>query len=145
MATTVLVDDRLLIEELLVGMRRGRRQPALHTTTTWWYRACRAAVVGAGGHLSGPFEQVGAAHQEQAILALLDLPPEIGLPDPRLTVPAMARLAATHPKLNLINLEAAAAALTLSAEVWLSEPTARGVLPDVLDGVGVRWRAVPVS
>ncbi len=145
MAPAVLIDDRLLIEELLVGLRRGRRQPALHTTTTWWYRACRAAVVGAGGHLSGPFEQVEHGDQEQAILALLDLPPEIGLPDPRLTVPAMAGLAAAHPKLNLLNLEAAAAALTLPAEVWLSEPAARGVLPAVLDDEGVRWRMVPLA
>ncbi len=145
MATTVLVDDRLLIEELLVGLPRRRRQVSLHTTTTWWYRACRAAVVGAGGHLSGPFGQVDPAHQEQAILALLDLPTEIGLPDPRLTVPVMARLAATHPKLNLLNLEAAAAGVTLAAEIWLSEPATKGVLPDVLDGEGVRWRAVPLA
>lgn len=57
----------------------------------------------------------------------------------------MARMAADHPKLNLLNLEAAAAALTLSAEVWLSEPATRGVLPDVLDGEGIRWRVVPVA
>lgn len=30
----------------------------LHTTIYWYYRACRADVLGAGGHLSGPFQQL---------------------------------------------------------------------------------------
>ena len=50
----VVVDDRLLIEELLVGLGDSS-DAALHTTSYWYYRACRAAVIGAGGHLSGPF------------------------------------------------------------------------------------------
>ncbi|HRE01590.1 MAG TPA: hypothetical protein PLV68_09835, partial [Ilumatobacteraceae bacterium] len=58
-ASAIILDDRLLIEELLVGLDvEGER----HTTTYWYYRACRAAVSGAGGHLSGPFLGLDIAH-----------------------------------------------------------------------------------
>jgi hypothetical protein len=138
----VVLDDRLLIEELLVGLQRGRRRPSMFTTSCWYYRACRAAVAGAGGHLSGPFEQLAASEQEQAILSLLELREDIALPDPRATVPAMADTSRRHAHLNLLNLEAVAAARLLSASVWLSAPAAAGVLPAVLDAEGVRWQSV---
>lgn len=144
-ATAVLLDDRLLIEELLVGLELGRRSPTLSTTAYWYYRACRAAVAGAGGHLSGPFERLPARQQEHAILSLLELREDIGLPDPRDTVPVMARLAGRYPKLNLLNLEAVAAAMELDAEVWLSTAAAAGVLPNVLDAEQVPWRRVEVA
>lgn len=141
-ASSVLLDDRLLIEELLVGLAWGRRHLELYTTSYWYYRACRAAVAGAGGHLSGPFEQLSSQQQEQAILSLLDLRGDIALPDPRTSVPVMAQIAGRHPKLNVLNLEAVAVAVVLSAEVWLSAPAAAGVLPEVLDAEDVRWKAV---
>ena len=139
------MDDRLLIEELLVGLDLGRRRPAVYTTTYWYYRACRAAVVGAGGHLSGPFDRLAVAEQERAILSLLELRDDIGLPDPRETVPLMAELSRRHPKLNLLNLEAAAAARLFGAEVWLSPPAADGILPGVLDREDLQWRTVEVA
>jgi hypothetical protein len=138
----VVLDDRLLVEELLVGLHRGRRRPALFTTSCWYYRACRAAVVGAGGHLSGPFEKLGTEEQERAILSLLELREDIGLPDPRQTVPVMAELARRHTHLNLLNLEAAACAMVLGAEVWLSAEASRGVLPAVLEAQGATWKIV---
>lgn len=141
----VLVDDRLLVEELLVGLGRGRRRPSLFTTSYWYYRACRAAVVGAGGHLSGPFERLGAEEQERAILSLLELREDIGLPNPRETVPVMADVARRHTQLNLLNLEAAASALVLGSEVWLSEEAAKGVLPDVLEAEGASWKVVSLG
>lgn len=140
--TTVLIDDRLLVEELLVGLRWGRRSPSIYTTSYWYYRACRAAVAGAGGHLSGPFELVPLEQQETAILSLLELREDIGLPDPRAAVPVMARLAARHTKLNVLNLEAVAAASVLDAEVWLSPQGAAGVLPAVLGAERVAWQTV---
>ena len=138
----VVLDDRLLIEELLAGLPRPRRRPRLFTTSYWYYRACRAAVAGAGGRLSGPFEQLAEPEQQRAILSLLELRDDIGLPDPRVTVPAMAELARRHPQLNLLNLEAAAAGVTLVAEVWLSPAASAGVLPGVLDSEGIRWRTI---
>jgi len=136
------LDDRLLIEELLVGLPRRRRRPTLFTTSYWYYRACRAAVAGAGGHLSGPFEQLAELDQERAILRLLELRNDVGLPDPRATVPLMADVARRHAQLNLLNLEAVATAHVLRASLWLSAPAASGVLPAVLDSEGLRWTVV---
>jgi hypothetical protein len=141
----VILDDRLLIEELLVGLGRARRRLEFHTTTYWYYRACRAAVAGAGGHLSGPFEQLAAMEQERAIVSLLELRVDIGLPDPRVMVPRMVDIAVRHPRLNLLNLEAVAFARAVAGTVWLSEQSAAGVLPAVLASEGLSWtaRAIP--
>jgi hypothetical protein len=146
LATTplVILDDRLLIEELLVGLAKSRRRIELFTTSYWYYRACRAATAGAGGHLSGPFEQLAPSDQELAILSLLELRDDIGLPDARATVPAMAVIARRHPRLNLLNLEAVAAASTLGATIWLSEESATGLLPQTLDAEGIGWATVPI-
>jgi hypothetical protein len=139
----VIVDDRLLIEELLVGLAKGRRV-VLHTTAYWYYRACRAAVLGAGGHLSGPFERLEKDEQERAILSLLELRSDILLPDPRQTVPRMARIAKRHPRLNLLNLEAVAIGQLLGGTIWLSREAADGVLPAVLDQEHVAWQTVTI-
>jgi hypothetical protein len=139
---TIILDDRLLIEELLVGLdEEGER----HTTTYWYYRACRAAIAGAGGHLSGPFLGLDAPHQATAIRSLLSLPDIIGLPDARITVPMMAELSGRHPRLNLMNLEAAATGLVLNATMLLSIEAARGVLPEILDAENIRWRTVEIG
>lgn len=138
----VILDDRLLIEELLIGLDVDGE---LHTASYWYYRACRAAVSGAGGHLSGPFQGLGAARQGAAIRSLLRLPDAIGLPDPRSTVPMMAELSERHPRLNLLNLEAAAAGLTLGATVLLSTEASRGLLPAVLDREHIPWRTVEIN
>jgi len=139
---TIILDDRLLIEELLVGLsEKGER----HTTTYWYYRACRAAVGGAGGHLSGPFLGLDDPHQAAAIRSLLSLPDAIGLPDARSTVPVMAELSDRHPRLNLMNLEAAASGLVLDATLLLSVEATRGVLPSILDAEKIRWRTIEIN
>ena len=140
----VVLDDRLLIEELLIGTKRGRKPVLLATTKYWYYRACRAAVAGAGGHLSGPFAQVDAHYQARAIQSLLELRLDITLPDARETVPLMATIAQRHPRLNVLNLEAVATAIHLNATVWLSLESAAGVLPDVLDWESIAWVTVPI-
>ena len=138
----IVLDDRLLIEEMLAGLEvKGHR----HTTTYWYYRACRAAVAGAGGHLSGPFVGLDPAHRAAAIRSLLVLPETIALPDPRSTVPVMAELSERHPRLNLMNLEAAAAGLVLNATLLLSTEASRGVLPEVLDAEQIEWRVVEIE
>lgn len=139
----VVLDDRLLIEELLVGL--SRRRVELHTTSYWYFRACRAAVIGAGGHLSGPFVGLEASDQERAIVSLLELRSDIALPDPRPTVPAMAQLARRHPRLNVLNLEAVAVGALLGATIWLSQEATTGVLPQILDSEGVAWRSLEVG
>ena len=128
-----------------MGLPEVAAARSLHTTTYWYYRACRAAVAGAGGHLSGPVQELAGDEQRRAILSLLDLRPDIGLPDPRSTVPAMVDLAGRHPRLNLVNLEAVAVARLLSGAVWLSEQAAEGILPPVLDAEGIAWRTVRIG
>lgn len=66
-------------------------------------------------------------------------PDEIGLPDSRVLVPAMVEIAGRHPRLNVLNIEAAAAARLLRARVLLSPPAAGGVLAPVLDMEGIPW------
>lgn len=139
---SLILDDRLLIEELLVGLGRPGQ---LHTTTYWYYRACRAAVVGAGGHLSGPFLGLDASEQARAIRSLLVLRDDIRLADPRATVPVMAELSERHPRLNLLNLEVAASAQVVGAKVLLSSPASKGVLPTVLDAESVTWEIVDLT
>ena len=138
----VVLDDRLLVEELLVGIRRP--DVILHTTSYWYYRACRAAVLGAGGHLSGPFRELQTLEQERAIRSMLQLPEDIGLPNTRQLVPIMVEVAGRHPKLNLLNLEAVAAVQALDATLWLSREAADGVLPAVLDVEHLTWEVVAV-
>ena len=138
----IVLDDRLLIEELLVGIDADGER---HTTSYWYYRACRAAVAGAGGHLSGPFLGLNDHHQATAIRSLLLLPDAIALPDPRSTVLVMAELAERHPRLNLLNLEAAATGLVLDATILLSIEAARGVLPEILDAENIKWRTVEIG
>ena len=139
----VIIDDRLLIEELLVGL--GRDEPVvMHTTFYWYYRACRAAALGAGGHLSGPFQQLAQAQQERAILSLLELRSDILLPDSLPVVPRMARIAKRHPRLSLLNLEAVAVGQVLAGTLWLSIEAASGVLPAVLDEEHVHWRTFEI-
>jgi hypothetical protein len=136
----VVIDDRLLIEELLVGIRRPGVQ--LHTTGYWYYRACRAAVLGAGGHLSGPYRSLQRVEQERAISAMLRLPEEIGLAPTRELVPLMVEISGRHPRLNLLNIEAVAASRVLSATVWLSPEAAGGVLPTILEAENLTWQRV---
>ena len=101
-------------------------------------------MIGAGGHLSGPFLGLDQPRQAQAVLTLLQLPDHIGLPEPRLVVPAMANLALRHPRLSLLHLEAVAAGRTLGATVWLSNAAASGILPAALDAEGVDWQVVEI-
>lgn len=139
----VVLDDRLLIEELLVGL--GQSEFNFHTTTYWYYRACRAAVVGAGGHLSGPFRELPPLEQQRAIASILQLPEDIGLPESRRVVPVMVDVAGRNPKLNLLNLEAVATARFLNATTWLSPESAKGILPSVLDSESLSWVTIALD
>jgi len=139
----VLIDDRLLVAHLL-GAWRPRRRAVVHTTAYWYYRACRAAVAGGAGQLSGPFTALGHEDQAAAIQAILSLPDDVGLPEPRALIPHMVGVHARHRLLNLLNIEAAAAARLLGARVVISAPAAQGLLPGVLDAEGIRWEAVDV-
>ncbi len=76
---------------------------------------------------------------------MLRLPEEIGLSWPRHVVPIMVTVAGRHPRLNVLNLEAIAAALWLRATVWLSPEGASGILPDVLSAEDLAWETITPS
>lgn len=140
MKRVLLLDDHALIDEILTESISARApNSSLLTTSYWYYRACRGAVLGAGGQLSGPFEQLAADMQKAAIATLLTLPDHIELPDPRTTVPLMVAVGGRHPKLNLLNLEAVAVGIDSGAHVLLAERAARGILPNVLEAEHVAW------
>ena len=136
---TLLIDDRLLVAHLVGAALDLPEHDSLITTSYWYYRACRAAVSGGSGQLSGPFRALNAMRQGEAIAAMLRLPDNIGLPDPRLLVPEMVAIQRRHPQLNLLNIEAAAAARLLVGHVALSSPAAAGVLPAILEAERIEW------
>ena len=142
---SVLLDDRLLVAHLLGAAAAIPRSSALHTTGYWYYRACRAAVAGAAGQLSGPFAALQPDEQARAIQGLLELPERIALPESRRLVPEMAEVAYRRPQLNLLNVEATAAARMLQARVLLSPASARGILAATLDDEGVAWQTVALA
>ena len=140
-ASNVILDDRLLIEEILVGLNlKGNR----YTTSYWFYSVCRGASAGAGGHLAGLFLGFDEHHQASAIRSMRSLPDTISLPESRATVPVMAELSERHPRLNPVNLEAAAAGLLLRATILLSVEASRNVLPEVRDAENIKWRTLEI-
>ena len=76
---------------------------------------------------------------------MLALPDDVTLPDPRLLVPEMVAMQERHPDLNLLNIEAAAAASVLDARVLLSARAAEGLLADVLTAERLSWRVVEIG
>jgi hypothetical protein len=102
-------------------------------------------MAGGAGELPGPFARLEAAEQAIAIQAMLSLPDDIDVPDPRLLVPEMVAMHQRHSELNVLNVEAAAAARLLDARVLLSPRAADGVLPEVLTLEGITWRVVDVG
>jgi len=141
----ILLDDRILIATLAGEHVALDWRAESFTTSYFYYRACRAFVLGAAGQLSGPFELLDDDRKARATATLLTLPDNIGLPVPRQIVPVMAGVHRRHPHLNVLNTEAAAAALLLDAEMQLSPPTASGQLESVLADEGIAWRIIELA
>ncbi|HVC68704.1 MAG TPA: hypothetical protein VNC61_00425 [Acidimicrobiales bacterium] len=73
---------------------------------------------------------------------MMALPDDVGLPDPRQIVPVMVDLQRRHPNLNVLNTEAAAAALLLRAKLVLCPVTAGGQLETVLRAENIPFQTV---
>lgn len=120
---THLVDDRVL-SGLLRGGAPPRPQEAVYTTGCWYVRLCQAALSSpVSGALSGPFTELPPRLLPQALQTLLELPDEIGLVSLRTLAPLIGRLRTRHRQLNLLSVEALAAALHLNADVYLLTPS----------------------
>jgi hypothetical protein len=121
-----LVDDQILGTVLRGETPRPLRRIQIATTGYWYVRLCQA-VLGAAertGALSGPFAELPATLRERAVAALLELPDDIELLSLRTLAPDIGQLRRRHA-LNVLAIEALAAALRLGAEVFLSVPSPR--------------------
>jgi hypothetical protein len=120
------VSVALIDDQLLGAVLRGRRPRALaskdlYTTGYWYVRLCHA-VLGAqerDGTLSRPFGELPDKVRERALAAVLELPDNIGLLSLRQLGPTIAQLR-QHHQLNILSIEALAAATHLKASVYLS-------------------------
>ena len=124
--TTALVDDQLLGRVLRGSQPRALRRATVFTTGYWYVRLCQA-VLGAAqrpGVLSGPFAELPDELRERAVAAVVELPDAIGLVSLRELGPVIGRLRARHA-LNVLGMEALAAATYLAADVYLSAPAPR--------------------
>ena len=96
----------------------------LFTTGYWYVRSCQAVLNAQDrtGVLSRPFVDLPTQLRDRAILAVLELPTEIGMVSLRELGPSIARLR-QHHQLNILNIEALAAASHLNATVFVSAPS----------------------
>ena len=120
---TQLVDDRVLAGVLQGGAPLDPGQP-VYTTGCWYVRLCQAALSSTvSGTLSGSFAELPPKLIPRALHSLLELPDEIGLVSLRTLAPLIGWLRSRHRQLNLLSVEALAAALHLNADVYLLTPS----------------------
>jgi DNA-binding transcriptional ArsR family regulator len=122
---TQLIDDQLL-SRVLRGGAPPKRREAVYTTGYWYVRLCQAVLGTAerSGVLSSSFSALPAPTRERALSRLLELPDTIGLLSLRELGPTIGHLRQRHD-LNVLGIEALAAALHLGADVYLSAPSPR--------------------
>jgi len=119
----VVIDDHLLLRILLDDEPTGLRRAvgAVFTTGLWYHRLCRALASTA---VTGPLSRrLGAADPTfgaTALRSVTDLPETIGVLSFRTLAWPMARLVSAQVRLNLLSLEALAAAEELGAELCLA-------------------------
>ncbi len=119
--SVALIDDQLLGQVLRGRTPRSLASKELYTTGYWYVRLCQA-VLGADertGVLSRPFAELPPELREKAMNAVLELPADIGLISLRELAPTIALLRQRH-QLNILSIEAVAAAARLGAQVFLS-------------------------
>jgi hypothetical protein len=120
-----LVDDRWL-GKILRGDEPPAPRAAVFTTGHWYVRLCQA-VLGASdrsGVLSASFTALPDDARQRAFRGLLELPDDIGLLSLRELGPVIGQLRTRH-ELNILAIEALAAAVTLEADVFLSASSPR--------------------
>lgn len=143
--TVALLDDHLLLRVLLDEEPQDLRLPgtALATTGLWYHRLCRAladqAVVGSMSR------RLGAVEDDTAVITLasvIELPEAVELVSMRALAWPMAELVHGGLRLNLLSLEALAAARELSAEICLAEHDDNRPLRAAASTLGVTVRSV---
>jgi hypothetical protein len=143
--TVVLIDDHLLLRVLLDDEPSGLRRPGTRIATTglWYHRLCRAladhAVVGAmSKRLGAVADDVAAA----TLAAVIALPDTVELVSLRTLGWPMAVLVHAGARLNLLSLEALAAARHLTADICLAEQDNNDPLRAAAKNFGITVRSV---
>lgn len=119
----VVVDDHLLLQLLLNVEPQTFTPPGARVFTTglWYHRLCRAVASRAGtGALSRSLGQADPVVAGSAVRAVTSLPETVGLLSLRDLAWPMARLLDGGVRLNLMSLEALAAAKHLGGELCLA-------------------------
>lgn len=122
--STVVVDDHLLLRLLVDNEPPALLASSIAVATTglWYHRLCRAlcddSVIGS---ISRQLRNVNPEITAGVLGAVVDLPDTIQLVSLRTLGWPMGRLAHTGTPLNLLSLEALAAARYLSADICLSK------------------------
>lgn len=131
MTETLLVDDHILLR-ILLDEEPGRLRPrggAIATTGLWYHRMCRAlsdrVVVGPMSRRLGGLDAAVAAG---VIAAAIELPSTVELVSLRTLGWPMGKLLNGGVRLNLLSLEAIAAAVHLDAEICLDVADDNGPL-----------------
>jgi hypothetical protein len=143
--SVALVDDHLLLRLLLEDEPADLRSPgtAIATTGLWYHRLCRAladqAVVGSLSKRLGAVDDNVAAG---VLASVVELPETLELVSLRTLGWPMAELVHAGARLNLLSLEALAAARHLSAEICLAEPDDNEPLRAAAGSFGVTIRSV---
>jgi hypothetical protein len=144
---TILVDDHLLLRVLLGAEppEYGRESGTIATTGLWYHRLCRAladrTVVGT---MSRSLGAVGEPMSSAAIGAIVRLPESIQLVSLRSLAWPMAKLLDSGSRLNLLSLEALAAAQHLGAGIYLADIDDNPPLRAAAGRVGVDVHLVSV-
>lgn len=124
--TIALIDDQILSQVLRNRTPRVLAPKTLYTTGYWYVRLCQAVLNAQDrtGVLSRPFAELPTPLRDRAIKTVLELPEEIGIVSLRELGPSIARLRQDH-QLNILTIEALAAAIHLDANVYISAPSPR--------------------
>lgn len=136
-----LIDDQWL-GTILRGDEPPAPRAAVFTTGYWYVRLCQAVLSASDrtGVLSAPFAALPDDARQRAIRGLLELPDEIGLLGLRDLGPVIGQLRNRHD-LNILGIEALAAAVTLEADVFLSASSPRLEAALQLEGRSVEVRS----
>ncbi len=145
---TVVIDDHLLMACLALNeppvVRRARRRGRLYTSGYWYHRLCRAlGATRTAGALSSRLAGFPAEDAPRLLASCRHLPEAVRLVSLRDLSWPMAELLREH-RLNLLQLEALAAAQLLGATICVWEGDQSAHLAAAAEEVGVPVMAVPL-
>lgn len=141
----LLLDDHLLLRVLLDDEPASLRPhgAVIATTGLWYHRLCRAvadeAVIGSMSRRLGAVDEAVAV---DVLNAVIDLPDNIELISLRTVGWPMGELVHAGARLNLLSLEALAAARHLSADICLAAVDDNAPLRTTAKNIGVSVRTI---